>query len=256
MQSKLLVFVILFTTLMASVSAMEIRPKSKNEIQFSHELLEVLAGVIDVTLEGQFDLENLEANKLGAFLKIAGKTFPILESSGLTKNGLQFKEEYCWEWGFLTGCAGFTFEFYIGWYISDGTAEDYNFLNVTLVPFVQGEGSMYTNIETWPMKFSGDFASRFVNIDFPISNQLNFKDDVEFCYDANTEVIEPTLVLKFTGTVKSCRADMADNIYHPGQFDYKCDYGSPIVVPVINNTDVPIQYYNLLSRTCLTLYHA
>lgn len=42
---------------------------------------------------------------------------------------------------------------------------------------------------------------------------------------------------------------------HPGYFDYECNFGSPITIPIYNYTDVPVEYYNLLSRTCVTLYH-
>lgn len=254
MQSNLLVILLVALCMVSAATGMTIVPKQGNGLQFSHEIVELFSGLLEVTLEGEIDSDNLDSNQLGAFIKVAGQTFPILESMGITKKSLQFTEEKCWNLGWVYGCAGFNFEFYIGWFVSNGTARDYEYLNVTYVPYVKGEGNLFANVETWPLKFETDFSSRFVNINIPISTQLNFKNNIEYCYDAGALIADPSLLFTFETTVKSCTADMADNIFHPGQFDYACSYGSPILVPIIDRTDVPVQFYNLLKRTCFTLY--
>jgi len=65
------------------------------------------------------------------------------------------------------------------------------------------------------------------------------------------------VILTFTATVRSCEADMADNFKHPSTFDYTCSFGSPITVPVLNNTDtVEVSFYNLITRNCIKIIDA
>lgn len=254
MQSRLLTCIIVALVLICATKAMTITPKNKNNIEFSHDIMKLVTGLLEVSLDGSIDAENSQNNKLGAFVKIAGKAFPIFESLGLTEEKLEFTEKYCYNYGYVSGCAGFTFEFYIGWYVTNGTAQDYQFLNVTYVPYVRGEGNLFGNAETWITKFSTNFGSRFVHIRVPISTQLNFASSVQFCYAANTFIYDPSLLFVFESTVKSCEADVADTVYDPSHLDYSCNYGSPIVVPIVNQTVVPVQFYQLLPRTCITFY--
>jgi len=253
MQSNLFKVVLVIVFTLSYVSAMQITPHNKNNVEFSHEIMQGLAGLIDITLEGKIDHDDMNSNKLGAFVNIAGRAFPILESMGITEKSLEFTEKSCYDLGWVSGCGGFTFEFYIGWHVTNGTAKDYEFLNVTYVPYVSGVGSIFASAETWVFKFQTNLGSRFVDIKVPISTQLNFAKDIEYCYDGNAEIYDPTALFTFEATVKSCRADMADNIYNPSRFDYDCAYGSPIILPLVNITNPDVLYYNLLTKNCITL---
>lgn len=201
--SHLLACLVIIAALFSSGNCFKMVPKDQNNIEFSHDGIKLLAGLIDLTLEGKINPQDLERNTLGAVVKIFGHSFPILKSFGLTEKKLEFQEEKCFDLGFVTGCAGFKFEFYIGWVVANGTAEDYNYLNVTYVPFVRGEGGVYLSAETWILKFTSNADSKFVTIKVPISTQLNFHDDVQFCYDANSEIIDPSILATFETTVKS-----------------------------------------------------
>jgi hypothetical protein len=254
MQSNLVTFAAIFVLMFASTQAFQLTANSVNDIRFTHDIFKIIEGIADITFEGKLNTEDNESNKLGAFLNIAGKTFPIIESMGLTEQKLEFTEKWCYDYGFVTGCSGFTFEFFIGWYVTNGTAVDYESLNVTYVPYVRGEGEVFVDADTWAYQFDSDFSSRFVNIHAPISTQLNFNKDVEFCYDGNAIITDPGILVTFETKVKSCQADMADNVMHPTDFDYSCDFGSPIVIPILNYTDTAKTYYNIISRTCLTLH--
>lgn len=255
MQSNLLCAFVIMLAIMAGTNAFEFTVKDINNVEFSQSAIEVVQGLIDITLKGKIDHENIANNKLGAFVEIAGKAFPILESFGLNEDKLEFTEKYCWDQGFVSGCTSFTFEFYIGWYVTNGTAKDYQYLNVTYVPYIRGEGSVSANAAAWMLQLSANGNSRFVNIETPISNQINFNSTVQYCYGAITKIIDPSFLFTVQTAVKSCEADMAQNIiYNPGTFQYACAFGSPIVIPVVNYTDTPVTYYSLVARTCITLY--
>ena len=142
--------------------------------------MKVFGDIIGLSFDGKVDLDNMDKNKLAAVLNIAGTTFPLLETMGLTEASYKFVEKYCWSTGLIHGCAGVNFEFYLGWYIGDKTSVDFEFLNVTFVPYIRGEGNLFANLESWFTKFSGDFYSKFVNIESPFSTQTNFKKDIEF----------------------------------------------------------------------------
>lgn len=203
MQSNLLIVTLAVLCLLAPASSMNIDVSNLNNIEFNHDVLKVLSGILDVTMEGSIDAENGKVNKLGAFLKFAEYAFPIVETFGVTEKKLEFTEKFTYDWGFVSGEYGFTFEFYIGWHVTNGTAKDYEFLNVTYVPYVRGEGSIFGNAESWSLKGDIHMKSDFVNIQSPISTQFNFKDDIQFCYDANAKIIDPSLNSQFTATVKS-----------------------------------------------------
>lgn len=253
MQSNLLVAILVALCLATAAYGFELKSKSKNEVKFSHEILEVVAGILDISLQGTINTDDSEKNTLGAFVNIAGKTFPLFQSMGLTEKKLEFSEKSCWNWGWNQGCFGFQFEFYVGWEIVDGNAKDFQFLNVTYVPYVTGEGGLFVNSESWAIKLDGDLNSKFVNIRVPIGTQFNFANNLQFCYDANAYIIDPSLIMSFTSSVKSCQADMAENIIQE-TFEYACSYGSPIEVVIVNNTNVPVTFYSLIGRQCITLY--
>lgn len=253
MQSNLLVVLLIAVCFASFANSFELESKSKNEVKFSQEILQVVAGILDVTLEGTINTDDTDKNTLGAFVNIAGKAFPIFRSMGLTEEKLEFTEKSCWDWGWNSGCAGFQFEFYIGWEVVDGNARDFEFLNVTYVPYVLGSGGLFVNTESWAIKFDGDVGSKFVDIRVPIGTQFNFKNNLEFCYDANAYITDPSITITFTSTVKSCEADMAENIIAE-RWNYACSYGSPIEVVIVNSTDIPVSFTNLVRRNCITLY--
>jgi hypothetical protein len=203
MQSHLFKITLVIVFVLGMVSSLQINPQSKNDVQFSHSLIETLAGIVDLTFEGEFDPENLQANHLGAFVRIADQIFPIFESMGLTEKHLEYSEKFCYDYGWLSGCTGFTFEFYIGWHVDNGTFKDFEYLNVTYVPYVRGVGTVFLTAETWALKFQTDLASRFVNIEVPISTQMNFYQAIQFCYDGNAEIYDPTVLFTFETSVKS-----------------------------------------------------
>ena len=254
MQSHLLTIALIVVFMVSATSSMTITAVNKNNLEFSHDIVELVSGLLEVSLEGNIDSEDYTNNKLGAFLKVAGQTFPILQSMGITEKSLQFSEQFWFDWGNLKGCAGFRFEFYIGWFVTNGTAQDYQFLNVTYVPYVRGEGNVYGNLESWALKFSTNLGSTFVNIKVPISTQLNFNNAVQYCYVGNAFIVDPSILFTFETTVKSWEADLADTIYDPSHLDYYCNYGSPILVPIFNRTNPPSQYFNLVTRTCINIY--
>ena len=183
--------------------SMTITPVDKNNLEFSHEIMELASGLLGISLEGNIDSQDNQNNKLGAFLKIAGQTFPILQSIGVTEKSLQFTEQFCFNWENLKGCAGFRFEFYIGWFVTNGTARDYEYLNVTYVPYVRGEGNVFGNLESWALKFTTNLGSTFVNIKVPISTQLNFKNAVQYCYVGDCFIVDPSILMTFEASVKS-----------------------------------------------------
>eukprot|EP00344_Euplotes_crassus_P004200 CAMPEP_0196994668 /NCGR_PEP_ID=MMETSP1380-20130617/927_1 /TAXON_ID=5936 /ORGANISM="Euplotes crassus, Strain CT5" /LENGTH=208 /DNA_ID=CAMNT_0042410105 /DNA_START=143 /DNA_END=769 /DNA_ORIENTATION=- len=205
-------------------------------------------------MTGKLDTQNFDVNSLEAVMNIADKSFPILKTMGLTERSFKFTEQYCWGQGLFSGCSGFEFEFFLGWRIGNKTTKDFEFFNITIIPYVRGEGRLFTNFESWFTKFSADFASRFINIQMPTSNQWNFKDNVEYCFDANSFVEDPLVLLTLEATVKSCEADMTHNFAHPGTFDYTCSYGSPLGLTLMNNTEtIDHQYVNLVPRKCITI---
>lgn len=253
MQSNLLVVLLIALCFASFTYSFELESKSRNEVKFSQDILQVVAGILDVTLEGTINTDDTDKNTLGAFINIAGKAFPIFRSMGLTEEKLEFTEKSCWDWGWNSGCAGFVFEFFIGWEVVDGNAVDFEFLNVTYVPYVRGDGSLFTNTESWALKFDGDIGSKFVDIKVPVGTQINFKNNLEFCYDANSLITDPSIIITVTSTVKSCVADMADNIIRD-RFIYDCSYGSPIEIVVVNSTNLPVTFTNLVKKNCIVLY--
>ena len=254
MQSRLLVIATILLLSFSYSHSFEMTANSPNDLKFTQDIFQLIEGVAQITMEGKINSDDTEMNKLGAFLNIAGKSIPLLESMGLTEQKLEFIEKWCYNYAFFSGCTGFTFEFYVGWRVTNGTAQDYEYLNVTYVPYVRGDGQVYIDLDTWAYEFDGIFKSQFANIYAPISTQFNFAKDIEFCYDGNAVIQDPNLLVTFETKVKSCQADMADNIMHPSDFGYTCTLGSPIVIPIINATESHNTYYNILSRTCLTLH--
>ena len=253
MQSNLFTIAVIVVLVFSSAQTLKFTNVDQNSLEFTYQVFKVVEGLFDVTIEGTIERENLESNKLGAFVNIAGKTFPILQSMGLTEHKLEFTERFPYDLGWINGSYGFTFEFYIGWYVTNGSAQDYEYLNVSYVPYLRGEGSLFLDADTWAYEFDASFFSKYVNIKIPISTQLNFDKNVEFCYDGNANITDPTLLVTFDTKVKSCIADMALNIFER-DFRYECGFGSPILIPLYNRTDVPATFYNLITRTCITFY--
>lgn len=204
-----------------------------------------------VFLKGQLDPKNNENNKIQAFLKLANKYIPILESLQGMKQGLKWERYWNIRFAGVNLLVHGYFQLYIGWAVNPGTYTGDRF-DVQYIPYVWGATYGVTNGTTFLANGTAGAGVRYVFAYAPISLQLFRSGKV--CFQGSY-VVEPVHSRGLiAGTLLGCWDEIIDEVLD-GHFTpvWKCEGTPGFNVTVLDVNWTEYMGGDFLPQNCIDL---
>jgi hypothetical protein len=240
----LLAFVVAFGT------AWNMSPSTEEKvIKFNYDLQESLP--FSIYVDGQLDPRNEENNKIQAFLRLAGKYIPILESLSGKNNELKWERD--WNINFLgvsLNIHGY-FQLIVGWRVNPGGYTQDRF-DVTYYPFVWGGTAASTTGNATLVSGEARVWLRYAYAYAPISLQLFSSGKV--CFQGSY-VVEPVhLKNHLYVALQECHDEIIDEVIS-GHFlpVWKCNAVAPVNVTAIDVNLTDEYKGDIIAQTCIDL---
>jgi hypothetical protein len=215
-------------------------------IKFNYDVHEGLP--FSIYMEGELDPKNEQNNKINAFLRLANKYIPILESFAGKENNLK------WEQTWVISFAGVNLDVYayfqliVGWRVNPGGYTSDRF-DVTYYPFVWGGTYGRLNGTTWLAVGSSETGLRYVYAYAPISLQLFSTGRV--CFQGSY-VVEPVhLYSHLFAALTECHDEILDDLLdNRSIFDWTCNFTAPVNTTVVDANLTDSFTGDIIGQTC------
>jgi len=209
--------------------------QNEDKIKFNYDVHEGLP--FSIFVEGELDPKNEQNNKIQAFLRLANKYIPILESLAGKENELKWERYWRIQFAGVDVDVYGYFQLIVGWRVNPGGYTQDRF-DVTYYPFVWGGTYGSVNGTTWLAVGSAEAGLRYVFAYAPISLQLYSSGRV--CFQGSY-VVEPVHFRSHLfAALTECHDEIIDEVLD-GHFlpVWKCNLTAPVNVTVfdVNFTD-------------------
>ena len=222
-------FAIFFALIVAVAFSAPLSAYEENKmIKFAYDTQE--DSPLSFYVEGSINPRNDEQNKIQAFLKLANKYIPILESLGSSNNELKWERYWRVQFAGVNLDVFAYFQLIVGWKVNPGGYTTDRF-DVTYTPFVWGGTYGSINGTTWPAIGSTDAGLQYVYSYAPISVQLYKQGKI--CFQG-TYVIEPVMFRNHLfAALNECHdeilTDLIDGTSWP---NWRCNFTAPVNITV------------------------
>lgn len=216
-------------------------------IKFEQEVHE--GSPIGIYYEGQIDPRDEKMNKITAFLRLANKYIPILESLAGKETGLKYERTY--RFAFLGAVVDvYTyFQLIVGWKVSPGGYTTDRF-DVTYTPFVWGGTLLRFNGTSILAMGSTEMGLQYVLAYTPISLQLYRAGKI--CFQGSYRVEAVNFLHKLYAALTECHDEVLDDIIVQHiVLNFTCSAVRPVNITLYNINFTNAIAGDFVPQTCI-----
>lgn len=216
------------------------------KIKFNYDVHKDLP--LSLYVEGELDPRNENMNRIQAFLKLANKYIPILESLAGKQNDLKWERRWSIQFAGVNLDVYAYFQLMVGWKVNPGNYTMGRF-DVTYYPFVYGTTFGRVNGTTWLAVGSTEVGLLYVLAYTPISLQLY--NSAKVCFQGSY-VVEPVRLRQHLfAALTECHDEVLDDIISGHPFDWKCNLTAPVNITIWDMNFTNMITGDFIPQTCI-----